>query len=304
MIIRNATANDAHAICNIYNYYVLNTAITFETTAVSVEEMQRRIQEVLNNRLPYFIAEIDHNVLGYCYLHRWNNRCAYSSTKEVSIYLDKDVRRQGIGEQLFGHLLKNINLYDQTHVLISGICIPNEASVHLHEKFGFKQISHMREIGRKFDEWHDVGHWELILSHPKRILVLCIGNSCRSQMAHGFLESFDHNMNVFSAGTNPATKVNEAAVKVMLESGIDISNHTPHHVNEYLDKEWDYVITVCGDANETCPTFSGRVTHRLHIGFHDPSETVGSPQFIENEFRRIRDEIKNKLYQFYISNIK
>jgi len=163
MIIREATTNDALVICNIYNYYVLNTAITFETAAVSVQEMQERIQEVLDSGLQYFIAEIDHHVVGYCYLHRWNNRCAYSSTKEVSIYLDKDVRYQGIGKQLFGFLLKNVN-YDQTHVLISGICIPNEASVHLHEKFGFKQISQMKEIGRKFDKWCDVGHWELILS--------------------------------------------------------------------------------------------------------------------------------------------
>ena len=160
--IRTANIDDAQAICNIYNYYVINTAITFETNMVSVNEMQERIKEVINSELPYFVAITNNKVVGYCYLHRWNGRCAYSSTKEISIYLDKDMRQKGLGKLLFEYLLKNID-YSKTHVLISGICIPNEASIRLHEYFGFKKISHMKEIGRKFDEWRDVGHWELIL---------------------------------------------------------------------------------------------------------------------------------------------
>lgn len=137
-----------------------------------------------------------------------------------------------------------------------------------------------------------------------KVLILCTGNSCRSQMAHGFLQSFDPNIEVFSAGTKPAEKVNPKAVEVMKESGIDISGHTPHNVNEYLKEPWDYVITVCGGANESCPTFIGNVKHRLHIGFDDPSEAVGSDEYIISEFRRVRDEIKNRFAKFYITEIQ
>lgn len=97
---------------------------------------------------------------------------------------------------------------------------------------------------------------------------------------------------MYSGGTDPAAQVNTKAVEVMKEVGIDISSHVPTHVNTYLDQEWDYVITVCGGANESCPAFIGKVGKRLHIGFDDPSHATGTPEFIEAEFRRVRDEIK------------
>jgi arsenate reductase (thioredoxin) len=137
-----------------------------------------------------------------------------------------------------------------------------------------------------------------------KVLILCTGNSCRSQMAHGFLQSFDKNMVVCSAGTEPAKQVNPTAVKVMKEAGIDISHHTPKIVDQYLNDEWDYVITVCDHANETCPLFSGKVKHRLHIGFEDPSHATGTDDFIWSEFRRVRDEIKKGFYEFYCKEIK
>lgn len=123
-------------------------------------------------------------------------------------------------------------------------------------------------------------------------------------MAQGFLRSFDSHLEVFSAGTIPALKINEKAVKVMLEAGIDISLNTPESVNLYLGQEWDYVITVCDDANETCPFFPGIVKHRLHMGFEDPSNVTGTEEFIMNEFRRIRDEIQSAFYKFYIDFLK
>lgn len=132
-----------------------------------------------------------------------------------------------------------------------------------------------------------------------RILILCTGNSCRSQMAHGFLQSFDERIEVRSAGTFPASKINSNAVKVMAEAGIDINHNIPKNVSQYLNKEWDYVITVCDDANETCPFFSGKVKHRIHMGFEDPSHAIGSEEFIMSEFRRIRDDIKSSFYKFY-----
>lgn len=137
-----------------------------------------------------------------------------------------------------------------------------------------------------------------------KILILCTGNSCRSQMAHGFLQSFDHSIQVCSAGTQASGKLNQKAVAVMKEAGIDISHHTSDPVEKYLDETWDYVITVCGGANEACPAFFGQVKHRLHIGFDDPSHAEGTEAFIWSEFIRVRDEIKEGFYKFYIEQTK
>jgi len=136
------------------------------------------------------------------------------------------------------------------------------------------------------------------------ILVICTGNTCRSQMAHGFLKSFDSRLDVYSAGTKAEGKVNPNAVKVMMEVGIDISNHKPDFVDIYTGRQWDFVITVCDGAREVCPVFTGEVKHRLHIGFDDPSDAVGSPEFIESEYRRVRDEIKEKFTELYNSTLK
>ena len=133
-----------------------------------------------------------------------------------------------------------------------------------------------------------------------KILILCTGNSCRSQMAHGFMQSFEPQLKVRSAGTEASGKLNPTAVEVMKEIGIDISNNTSDSVSKYLTNKWDYVITVCGGANEACPAFVGDVKHRLHIGFDDPSHVVGTEEFIMSEFHRVRDEIKEAFYKLYI----
>lgn len=132
-----------------------------------------------------------------------------------------------------------------------------------------------------------------------KILILCTGNSCRSQMAQGFLQSFGTELEVKSAGTEPSGKVNPKAIQVMKETGIDISRHTSDHVDQYLDETWDYVITVCDSANESCPVFTGNVRQRMHMGFEDPSEVRGSEEYVMNEFRRVRDEIKERFSGFY-----
>lgn len=137
-----------------------------------------------------------------------------------------------------------------------------------------------------------------------KILILCTGNSCRSQMAHGFLQSFDKNLLVRSAGTEASGKLNEKAVTVMKEIGIDISHHTSDSVDLYLNEKWDYVITVCGGANEACPSFIGKVTNRIHIGFDDPSHTIGTDEYVWSEFRRVRDEINKAFSKFYNKEIK
>lgn len=123
-------------------------------------------------------------------------------------------------------------------------------------------------------------------------------------MAQGFVQNFDNNLVVCSAGTEPAKQINERAVMVMKEAGIDISNNTPKHADQYLKDEWDYVITVCDHANETCPLFQGQIKHRLHIGFEDPALITGTEEFVLNEYRRIRDQIKVEFLKFYEENLK
>ncbi len=137
-----------------------------------------------------------------------------------------------------------------------------------------------------------------------KILILCTGNSCRSQMAHGFMESFDDRLTVRSAGTEASGKLNEKAVAAMKEIGIDISHHTSDPVDKYLDDEWDYVITVCGGANENCPAFLGKVKNRLHVGFDDPTYATGTEEEIWSEYIRVRDEIKEEFYKLYKEEIE
>ena len=137
-----------------------------------------------------------------------------------------------------------------------------------------------------------------------KILILCTGNSCRSQMTEGFLQSFDPNIKVYSAGTDPSDKVHPKAITVMNEIGINLSTHYPKLVDEFLDEKIDYVITVCDNAKENCPVFIGDVKQRLHIGFEDPAEARGTEQEIYAVFRNIRDEIRDRMHEFYMERIK
>jgi len=126
----------------------------------------------------------------------------------------------------------------------------------------------------------------------QKVLILCTGNSCRSQMAEGFMRQMAPDWKVRSAGTQPAAKVHPMAAYVMGEEGIDLSNHTPQKVQMYLAHPWDLVITVCGGAQESCPSFSGEVGQRLHLGFEDPSALSGTEAECLDGFRQIRNQIK------------
>jgi len=132
-----------------------------------------------------------------------------------------------------------------------------------------------------------------------KILILCTGNSCRSQIAEGFLKSFDRTIEVFSAGTQPTEKVHDFAIQVMKEVGIDLSDNFPKSVDKFLNEEFDFVITVCGSAKESCPAFLGKVNKRLHLGFDDPANATGTPEEILNEFRRVRNLIHDVFEDFY-----
>jgi len=132
-----------------------------------------------------------------------------------------------------------------------------------------------------------------------KILILCTGNSCRSQMAEGWLKSFDSRLQVYSAGTEPAQAVNPFAVRVMQEKGIDISGGVPKKADLFIHDAFDYVITVCDHAREVCPVFLGSVRNKLHIGFDDPAIVTGSEEYVLSEYRRVRDEIHQQFTRFY-----
>jgi len=132
-----------------------------------------------------------------------------------------------------------------------------------------------------------------------KILIICTGNTCRSQMAEGILKSLDSKLGVFSAGTRAEQKVNPYAIKAMSEIGIDISKYKPKSVDIFLKTSFDFVITVCDSANEICPIFTGKVKKRMHIGFDDPASAKGTEEEIMSVYRKIRDQIKIKFTAFY-----
>jgi arsenate reductase len=137
----------------------------------------------------------------------------------------------------------------------------------------------------------------------KNILVLCTGNSCRSQIAHGYLEYFTdgRKIKVYSAGVE-THGVNPKAIATMKEDGIDISNHSSNNIEEYFDVDFDYVITVCDNAKERCPYFPTKAK-RFHYNFPDPSKTTGTDEEINAEFKRVRQLIKNYCKTFVNENL-
>jgi phosphinothricin acetyltransferase len=161
VLIRPVKADDAAAISAVYNYYVENTVITFEEEPVSAKTMEERIRRVTAH-YPWLVWEEAGEILGYAYVHAWHERSAYRFTVEDSIYLKHGSEGKGMGTALFSRLLEEVRKLD-LHVLMSVITVPNEVSVGLHEKFGFKQAGRFAEVGFKFGRRLDVGYWELLL---------------------------------------------------------------------------------------------------------------------------------------------
>ena len=157
--IRDAGAEDAKAICDIYNHYIEHTFITFEETLLKVDEMRQRIEDVAAQQLPWLVAESNGVIAGYAYAGKWKGRCAYRHTVEITVYLAQDFTGRGLGVQLYGALFDRLRA-GSIHVAIGGIALPNAASVALHEKMGMKKVAHFEQVGHKFGEWIDVGYWQ------------------------------------------------------------------------------------------------------------------------------------------------
>ena len=162
-MIRSAQPNDAGRIAEIYNYYVTQSAVTFEESEVTAAEMKCRIDEVLAVGLPFLVVESGGEVVGYAHASKWKGRCAYRFSVEVSAYIQHGVVGRGFGSALYMELCPR--LADKGfHALIGGIALPNDASIRLHEKFGFRQVARFPEVGFKFGRWVDVGYWQRIVS--------------------------------------------------------------------------------------------------------------------------------------------
>ncbi|MEC5216270.1 L-amino acid N-acyltransferase YncA [Actimicrobium sp. GrIS 1.19] len=161
MMIRLATPADAADICAIYNQYVISSTITFEEVAVSVDEMAQRIATI-GGALPWYVYEAQGRVLGYAYATPWKARSAYRFSVESTVYVDLHHAKKGIGIALYERLIDDLRAR-RTHIVLAGIALPNQGSIALHQKLGFMQVAQLREVGRKFDRWVDVGYWELVL---------------------------------------------------------------------------------------------------------------------------------------------
>ena len=158
---RSATINDAQTIARIYNHYILETTATFQEQPISAEEIAKKIEEHMPD-YPWLVFEEQNSILGYAYVTRWKDREAYQYTIESSIYLAPEAAGKQIGSKLYAELIKRLRKTEY-HAIIAGIALPNDASVALHEKFGFEKVAHFKETGYKFGKWIDVGYWELML---------------------------------------------------------------------------------------------------------------------------------------------
>ncbi|MDR0638851.1 MAG: GNAT family N-acetyltransferase [Spirochaetaceae bacterium] len=158
-MIRPVTPEDAQAICGIYNYYVLNTVVTFEEEPVSVAEMKERIETVTKD-FPWYVYEEDGELIAYAYLHYYHHRSAYRFTVEDSIYVKNGRQKAGIGTQLLKLLIDDAKKYGK-HSIMAILGVPNDASEALHKKCGFQKMANMDELGFKFGRWADVAFWKL-----------------------------------------------------------------------------------------------------------------------------------------------
>lgn len=160
MKIRTANLEDAAAIAAIYNFYVESSHSTFETEMVNETEMRRRVSEILEN-YPFLVGEENGEIIGYAYAARYKTRAAYRHSAEISVYIKNGINGKGIGTILYENLFAELKA-KPIHAIVAGISLPNEASIRLHEKFGFEKVAHFREVGFKHGRWIDVGYWEKI----------------------------------------------------------------------------------------------------------------------------------------------
>ncbi|MEZ4874965.1 MAG: GNAT family N-acetyltransferase [Flavobacteriaceae bacterium] len=279
----------------------LNTGVaTFETQVPTWEVWNERFLQ--HGR---FVVLEDGEVAAWCALGAISKRWVYRGVAENTIYVGQKFRHLGVGKKL---LLKLIGEAEAQGIwtLQARTFAQNQASIALHLSCGFKWVGRKEKIGERDGIWHDnieLEYRSKKIHYMKNVLVLCTGNSCRSQMAHGYLKEFGKGkIQVFSAGIE-THGLNPGAVSIMKEDGIDISNHTSNHVDEYQGIQWDYIITVCDHAYENCPFIPAPNAKRLHHNFFDPSKVSGTEEEKHTAFERARNEIKEYCRNFIETNL-
>ncbi|NMH86322.1 GNAT family N-acetyltransferase [Flavivirga algicola] len=158
-MIRPLNLNDTKELLDIYNYYVLNSIATFDDEVLSLDTFKEKITRISTN-YPFIVFEEDNKILGYAYGSKWRPKPAYKHTVESTVYVKHDVLGKQVGTKLYTELLSQLKKQNY-HIVLGGLTLPNDASVRLHEKFGFEQVAHFKEVGLKFGKWLDVGFWQL-----------------------------------------------------------------------------------------------------------------------------------------------
>lgn len=287
--IRPCLASDYSACAEIYADGMATGIATFETVVPDWDGWNAKFLKQCR-----FVAVGDTGIVGWCGLTAFSNRNVYRGVAEVTIYVAPAAQGRGIGQQL---LLQLVEASEAAGfwTLLAKIFETNTSSIRLHKQQGFRQVGVLEKIGMRDGVWHNnvlLERRSEKMNLMKNILVLCTGNSCRSQMAHGYLNQMTKGTaTIYSAGIE-THGINPGAAATMSKDGIDITGHTSNNVTEYDGVSWDFIITVCDHAYENCPFIAAPNAKRLHHNFYDPSKFVGGVEETEVAFAKARNEIK------------
>lgn len=282
-------------VARIYTEGLATGVASFETRVPDWETWNAKFLPVCR-----YVAIENEQILAWCALSAVSKREVYKGVAEDTIYVSENAQGKGVGKKLLNYLIHESEK-EGFWTLQAGIFSQNTASIELHKKCGFRIIGTREKVAQRDGNWHDnvlMERRSKKVNYMKNILVLCTGNSCRSQMAHGYLNQMAHDKaNIYSAGIE-THGLNPGAVAIMQEDGIDITGHTSNHVDEYQGIDWDFIITVCDHANENCPFIPAPNAKRLHHNFFDPSKVDGSEAEKHTAFEKARNEIKEYCRSF------
>ena len=159
-MLRKVHLKDAQQLVKIYNYYVLNSVVTFDLVEMTEKQMEQKIKTI-SVEYPWFVYEENRSILGYAYACQWKVKAAYKQTVESTVYVSPASTQKGLGTKLYSQLIATLKTQN-IHAILGGISLPNESSIRLHEKLGFEKVAHFKALGFKFNKWVDVGYWQLI----------------------------------------------------------------------------------------------------------------------------------------------
>ena len=282
-------------VSKIYADGLATGIASFETSVPTWEQWNTKFLKTCR-----FVVLLENKVIAWCALSPISKREVYKGVAEDTVYVASIMKGQGIGKILLQYLVVESEKAG-FWTLQAGIFPQNKSSIVVHVQCGFRILGRREKIAQREGKWYDNVIMERRTKHPdnmKNVLVLCTGNSCRSQMAHGYLEKFTvGKANIYSAGIE-THGLNPGAIKTMADDAIDISHHTSNQVNEYDAIDFDFIITVCDHANENCPYIPSKKAVRLHHNFSDPSKVDGSNEEISSAFVQTREAIKSYCTDF------